>query len=475
MTRIDDRISSIAERPTRRQLLRACVGQIATFSLAAGSARAAQANTVDLGAQAGADPNGVRDSTAALQAALATGQPVYVPPGTFVIDSARLPAGAVLQGPGVLKQKRGAQFLLTGDSGSADPRANLQGITLRDLTLQGTVEEDGFLEFFHLVALHGVTGLRVMNVRFVGFRGDGLYLGSGSKPGLERHNRDVTVRGCLFDGINRNNRNGISVIDCDGLVIENCDFRRCTNERMPGPIDLEPNDHPWPIIRRVSIRGNRFLGNGGISGNIGCYIPAPVTAMPEDILIERNRFEDYRGSGADVTVQFRRRISKSDSATRLRILSNEGTGGFRPLRIYSGRDVLVEGNRWRDYAANAQIGHLAPTNFVMDITVGGNSFVRCGGTTAGPYGLTLFTVDGATIEGNDFIDCGNGAPGSYALQFNVGTSRRVSVSRNRFSSPTGRTLVATVIEAKHRMDVASARFSGNKFLDSIRPGNGPGR
>lgn len=433
-----------------------------------------QVGSIRLDEVDGSDGSGQRDSTAALQKALATGKPVYVPSGEFLVGGAALPAGSTVYGPGTLKQIPGAMRLFEIDSGSSAVSQNVRDITLRGLTLMGTVEREGFFEHSHLFAASGISNLTIEDVRFVGFRGDGLYLGSGSKPKLERHNTDVVIRRCLFDGLNRQNRNGVSAIDCDGLLIEDTEFRNCSARNMPGPIDLEPNDNGWHLIRRVIIRRNRFVANGGNSGQISIYQPRNVHAAPHDILIDGNDFSEYSGSGGDVTMQVRRRLEPSDRDTMLRIVNNRGKHGFRPLRIYSGRGILIQGNVWEDYAANAQLGHVESTDFVENVVIRDNRFVRCGSSPAGRYGLSIFSGANVTLEVNQFIDCGDGAPGSYALQFNRGSTRGLKVIGNRFDGPTGKTRVAMLRESTHEIDERSADFSKNIVGPGIQRGNTPG-
>lgn len=434
-----------------------------------------QPGSVRLDEMVDADATGRRDSSPALQRALSSGKPVYVPDGNFIVGSVVLPAGANVYGPGTLRQASGALRLFEVDSGFADIARNVRGITLRGLTLLGRAEPDGFLEHAHLFAACGVSSLLIEDVRFVGFRGDGIYLGSGFAPRVERHNVDVVIRRCLFDGINRQNRNGVSAIDCDGLVIEDCQFRNCTAPNMPGAIDLEPNDNPWHVIQRVRIRRNRFTANGGNSGQFAVHVPSAVRVTPQDILVEENEFAGYRGTGSDVTFHVRRRLDSADRDTMLRVTNNRGRAGYRPIRIYSGRHVVIEGNVWEDYAANAQLGHVASTDYVDGVVVRNNRFVRCGSTGAGRYGLSVFSGRDLTIEANRFVDCGDGSPGSYALQFNRGATRGLKVLGNEFTAPNGKTRVAMLRERAHGFEESSTDFSRNVVGQSIERGNVPGR
>src|SRR4029079_9826658 len=137
---------------------------------------------------------------------------VNVPAGTFLVHNLPLRAGLTLAGGGeasVLRSKTGPGFALLCDSGSPDLASNVRGIVVRNLQLRGSCDTDGFEEHQHLASLNGVSDVTFHNVIFRGFRGDGLYVGSGwNSPKAERHNRNVLVRSCTFDGINHQNRNG---------------------------------------------------------------------------------------------------------------------------------------------------------------------------------------------------------------------------------------------------------------------------
>ena len=103
------------------------------------------------------------------------------------------------------------EFVLTCNNqtgGSTNPADNATGIRLQNFEVVGRVATEGFLEQCHLVAVSAVTDLEIRSVKFTGFKGDGLYIGSGlGVGGVERHNRNIKVFNCIFDGVNRDNRN----------------------------------------------------------------------------------------------------------------------------------------------------------------------------------------------------------------------------------------------------------------------------
>ncbi|MBS0444562.1 MAG: right-handed parallel beta-helix repeat-containing protein [Proteobacteria bacterium] len=455
---------------TRRQIVYASLAAM-VVAVRAQPASGPEPGSVNLGEAQGADALGGRDSSDALAQALGTGKPVYVPAGTFVIGQVRLPDKATIYGPGTLRHRKGAPFMLLCDSESPDPRRNLQGLTLKGITLRGTSDEDGFSEGVHLLIANGVTGLTLDGVRFVGFRGDGLYLGSGVRPGEERHNRSVTIRNCTFDGINRSNRNGISVIDCDGLTIEGSRFTNCTSAKMPGPIDLEPNDHPWHVIRSVVIRGNTFTGNGGSGGQITSYQTPGVLQAPSDIEISNNSFSGYVGTGADITVHVKPRAGSELQPMRWRITNNRGKNGNQPFAIYSGRDISITGNTWEGYRMSARVSEPGKGFHASTVVVQNNRFTRCGGAVEEASCVSVYESDHVQIDSNEFADCGNGSERSAAVFLGWGRSSFLQVTRNRVSAPTRQTRLTIYKDESHRYDDANTRFAGQMVRDGVTTGN----
>src|SRR5690606_23536553 len=101
---------------------------------------------------------------------------------------------------------------------------------------------------------------------FIGFYGDGVAINAGTD--LRRYayayNKDVQIKNCFFDGINKDNRQGVSIYYCDNFIIENCKFNNITRNDMPGAIDIEP-DKDFLVSRNGIIRNCTFTNIGGIA------------------------------------------------------------------------------------------------------------------------------------------------------------------------------------------------------------------
>jgi hypothetical protein len=413
----------------------------------------------------GADPTGVSDSTTAIQAAINTSSYVYFPPGTYSVSNVTLASNSYLYGAGfssIIKQRTSGTFaMISADSGSSSLSSNLTGIVLRDLQLRGTVDTDGFSQFIYLLGLNGVTDAVIERVYFNGFRGDGFYLGSSYSAGVERHNQKVTVRSCVFDGINKQNRNCISVIDCDGLLVDDCEFRNSTSSTMPGAIDLEPNANSWAVIKNILIRANRFYNIGGNVAVVSLAVPSAVTAAPTNIVIEDNDFISYAGTGGFMNFNTNRTPSSSSTKNDIRVVGNNCISGNAAFYLYDGNRVTFRDNYFQDCTGPGYIGNTGGTNSVYDLEFVNNRMVRCGSAGAG-IGLAVYTVTLAHFQSNKFIDCGTGSAGtSIAIDFVSGTSSNVRFDDNEFLSPTSKTLVAIQKEAGATLTASTNRFVGN--------------
>lgn len=409
-------------------------------------------------------PQSGNDWTAAFNLAVSLARRVHVPAGEYLLTSADWPPDTEIFGDGdqsVLRMPADAAYLITNDSGSPSPTHNIRRLHMHDLQLRGSCDTDGMSEFRHLLSLNGVSDVRFERVLFRGFRGDGLYLGSGNRGDSERHNTDVKVINCRFDGINRENRNGISVIDCDGLLVEGCRFRDLTRRNMPGAIDIEPNRKAWHVVRNIHIRRNRFQRVGGNAGVISVYVPA-VTPLPRRIVVEENIGEQYLGTGSFFHYNDNRAPGTDTPPAGILLHRNDARDGVSGFALMSGKGIVLSANRFRDFSRPALIGHLPATLAVSDLTLVGNLMERCG--SAGASAITVHRADGLLFASNRFVDAGNpGVPAASAVLFADGCSSAVVFEDNQFESRSRRRLIAIRKDPAHVMDTSRNRFGKNRL------------
>lgn len=417
----------------------------------------------------GADNKGVVDATTAFSNAVSTGKAVFVPAGTYILELALSTNGAYFFGEGVNSVLKPLTMASRGaiTVNSASAVTFIDNLTFRDLKFLGSVVANGFSEQKHLLTLNGVRNVLVENCLFEGFRGDGLYIGSGDTGGLEKHNHNVTVKHCRFDGVNNDNRQGISIIDADGLLIEDCIFENITRSTMPGAIDIEPDVAAFHVVKNIKISKNKFKNIGGNLGVISLFLASSTIPAPDNILIEGNEFVSSVTSTAhaEIFLGTTRTLVDADIDMGIVIRDNRGRGGSRALDIRAVKGVDVLNNRFESYQGANSCGQAAANQAPRNIVYRDNRFIKCG--TVNGIGLEIFSVDYLTLENTLFDDCGAGTAGSYAIDFNTGTSSHVALRNNTFRTPTAITQQGIVKEAGHTFTVATNTQIGDKFLNSL--------
>jgi hypothetical protein len=391
---------------------------------------------------------GDKDDTAAVNRALKTGQSVYFPArqgsgqdGAYILSAVTLPSHTTMFGDGshsVLRAATDTMNVLVAMSATA--AQTVDNIVLRDLRIEGPTERIGFREHWDLVSLSGVSGVRILRVEFVGFAGDGLLLGA-EKEGITRQPRiirDVVVSDCVFDGVNNDNRNGISVTGGDGITILRCRFRRCTRANMPGPIDFEPDAFGFYRLRRLRVIDCDFEECGGNVGQISVVIPA-IVPPPQGAIISGNRFRRYRGTGGDITVTINREPHAATIDMECVIEDNIGAGGNGGFQIFSGKGITIRNNRWTNYGSRSFLGYPDVNAGVIDVLVS-DRFDGCGSNEG--IALALYKGENIRLVGNQFLRTGNGGKGSAPLYVGTGRIRRLSIERNNWQgNPNARGLV----------------------------------
>jgi hypothetical protein len=379
-----------------------------TYSMIEG----ATANILDFGAS---PSNSAADNTTAINAAIQAANSIYIPSGVFTTNFITLRSGVSIYGAGpssILSFPAGQSGLYGLSSGAG---SYLEDITLSNFKLLGAVAASGFSEFVHLINVNGVRNLLIDGVQFVGFQGDGLYLGAHSDN--TRHNINVSVTNCLFDGVNKDNRNGISAIDCDGLKVSGCSFKRLTRSNMPGPIDIEPNVNA-NTVRNISVIGNSFEDTDAAVGVFSvAVVGKTLTVDPTNFTFSNNivnatqRMVTFLVDGTYT------------SNHNLNVIGNTsvGTGGggqFYP-KLHGGcfSNNIIRGGTLFGFSAGDSI---------KDLSIIGNTF---DGASVTDRAFNLRDGSGITISGNTFS---NYTTYGFLCGISGGTLSNVSITGNTF-------------------------------------------
>lgn len=431
----------------------------------------------------GALGNGTTDDSVAIQAALdflnTNGGTLFFSSKTYLCGNLKLYSNTTMLGSNAtLKFKSGAQYLVSineGSGGTTSVADNQKNINIKGISFVGRVVEDAFFQFKHLLNINAATNVKVENCSFTGFQGDGIYLGS-SNTGVERHNTNIIIDKCFFDGINKDNRNGISVIDCDGLIISNSTFVNTTRSNMPGAIDVEPNPYNYAVVRNITISDNKLSNIGGSVAAISCYFPIKQETLLNpvyNINITNNSIVNcaYGIMVRQITDGLLLTTPSMDViiyGNHVRNITNYG------MLIENIKDIVIDSNAFIDISVRSHLGFNPNNSKIINSSFSNNYFVRAGKSDG--IGLSIASANRLNVLNNYFEDCGksDGTFG-YAIDFAPNsTSDYITLSGNKISSPNAKTTFAIQKEATHTFTPANnvsinnqlIGVTGNNFVSS---------
>lgn len=419
---------------------------------------------------------GTSDDSTAVQAALnavnSIGGGIVMgrPNTTYTFQDCSIPGSNItVAGNGwstVYKQKLNAadnHYLLSvnpGTGGSSDPTTNITGITVRDCQLLGTVAADAFMQHQYLLNLNAVSDVLLHNVLFKGWRGDAVYIGSSNSGATERHNQRVKILGCTFDGVNQDNRNAVSVIDGDDVVIAGCHFANCTRADMPGAIDIEPNSgSTFARIRNIVITGNTFRNvRAGLAGVVALVLhdtQAAYTNPMTGLTVVGNTFVDCPNSLSTVFAQQPQTPTVTTRRNNIVVAGNAAYNSGEPFEISGVRGVRIADNQFDTCWGGANIGF---TNECHDVLLDGNAFDGVGGSN----GITIYKAVRLSITDNDFINAATNVLRFGVGSGSVGNSDKVDFCWNRIA---GTSATAVLLkDASHTVtSTANNRCVGNRL------------
>ena len=141
-------------------------------------------------------------------------------------------------------------------------------------------------EWRYALQLRGVNGMTVENMTFRSSGGDGIVVARGS--------RDVVIRKCVCDD---NHRQGISVGDCENLLIEDCVLSNTSGTPPQDGIDFEPDVCTERLVN-VTLRNVLSINNAGYGFEL-MLDKLNVDSRPVSIRLENCRSV---GSGRSVNI-----------------------------------------------------------------------------------------------------------------------------------------------------------------------------
>lgn len=429
----------------------------------------------------GATGDGTTDDSESIRTALSAvnamgGGSVFFPAGTYCARDIEIYSNTTIYGEGE------ASVLLIDSTGlgvSTLPiptTGRKHDIVLRDLKFLGTTETKGFSEHLHLIYLVAIYNILVEHCSFVGFRGDGIYIGATDKGSADQHNENITIRSCKFDGVNKKNRQGISIVDGTNVLIEDNSFFRCTmgsedgGPPMPGAIDIEPNYLSKSHIINIKIINNTFTDIGGSGGVIGMFLPGAQEDFGADypmngLVIQGNHITNFSNSYGISIVQLQK-AGASSYPNNILIKDNLIDGGPSWGISMSGiRSAEILNNKILNTAGPPVCFGVTAKDgtglSVYEITLADNFIYHCD-TRSGDHGVLIRWADRVKICRN-IIDSLGKPDGSYGYALDLGsnsTSSYIAIEDNVFIAG-GRTRYAIVRERTHTLTASTNQYRNN--------------
>lgn len=335
-----------AERtPSRRTLVLAVLGQLATPAIAVPSA-----DLVDV-VKLGARGDGVADDTEVLAAAHASGRPVFYPrPRRFY----RITRPILVKGDVQGDRAR----MVSVQDGSAKTTLfqiveNERPITIRGMALDGGYSGGGLGEYSAGIDIAAGREVTIEDNVILNMYGDCIYVGSKHR---NQGSSAVRIRRNLLANPRRCN---VAVVCAEDIVIER--NRLVKSADFVAAIDLEPNRNGFDSVRGVTIADNLFdvagrfletsnhnaqpiskidvLRNKG-RGRVFFYSSPSAELLSAQV--SRNRFVATAAHGAMLDW-----ASVRDAMVLDNIDETPPRKGYRSVR-FTGVEARLSGNRFHD-------------------------------------------------------------------------------------------------------------------------------
>lgn len=380
------------------------------------------------------------------------GGSLFIPSGNYLVKNVEVPDNVLIWGEGetsVLYQVEepwagSVACLVTNLDRSVsrpDWTKNTKNITIRDIKFKRqnrtTYKSSGDpQQWMHLLDINASSHVKVLDCHFEGFNGDAIYLAGGSGNN-EGHNLDIEISGNYFIGVDNQNRNAISVIDCEGLLISGNTFRACTCQYQPAPIDIEPNAFTFHRIRDIKIVNNRFVHGGGMAAGISVVFPdVAYTTRPMGILIEGNEIDSGSTTSTACGILIRPfGTPNMDKENMIRIAHNKIVRCLRAFDMHTAVGVLIESNTIREMRGGDLVGFggdQAALKKCLNITYRNNDYRNVGQDGGTSSAINIYDIDSLYLEGNVFRNIGKAGEGTGVI-FKAGrTGRNIHVKDNHF-------------------------------------------
>ena len=309
--------------------------------------------------------DGVTDDATSINEMIATSGNIFFPHGTYRLISSykqeKFHIG-INHDDIVLTGENGTVFLTKERLGMVcvfskpyDIEGSVRNIRLKGITFRTENDGSEFLEWTHAIQLMGVNGFTIEDCIIDDFWGDGICLdhyGDTPETGERARNQNVRIENCsITGGSHHNNRNGISVINGQNVMIKNNTIQNTSKKDMPGAIDVEPNNSAY-TIENIWIVGNKISGSRGSCGAIELCM---FNGGPgHHIYVEDNDISD---SNMGIYIYL-----NTDNTTEHFVIRNNHVAADTPPYKFVGsgksKDWIIGGNRFERSSTQSIPGDL---------------------------------------------------------------------------------------------------------------------
>lgn len=336
---------------SRRAFLRIATGAISAGLIAPSAVFASISNSASQTNDLVNYGDGTRDATAAIQNAInraSPGEITKIPPGTYLINA---DTGITLRQGSNLELSNGTIILSKPSKNNKYALIKVHGIDNVKISGGALIGE----RLNHLgkggewgmgISIRGSTDVDISNMEVSNCWGDGIYIGSFQRNGVQVPCANITIRKVVSKG---NRRQGLSITSCNHAQILDSKFLNTAGTAPASGIDLEPNpDQPVTDI---------LIKNCDINDNAGSGIIFSRKSMNSQIVdcrLLRNRQHGIRMSGATRIEAIQNQIENNhgydimiDKASKqYKLTSNTTTPKAAPsiLNLKFKERVLIEKN-----------------------------------------------------------------------------------------------------------------------------------
>lgn len=348
--------------------------------------------------------DGITNDTAAIQALINRmniGDTLYFFPGTFMIDATAAKKLIWKSNINIEISPQATLKVISNNAGNYElfDLSNLSNIRIigggrlqgERTTHTGTTGEWGMG-----IMMKKSSNISIEDIRIDDFWGDGIYVGG---DGYGNQSKNICIRKVHADN---NRRQGISVVNIDGLLVDGCTLSNTNGTAPQTGIDFEPNNN-GEMLKNIVVRGTKIINNAG--GDILFAHGALARDQVNKYLLDDNQISitlsDIYSQG-----NFRGPYFVSDSNTKLALK------GFIQMNNITIVEPTTRGfwmNNWREeHMAKVRVNVLSITDSNANgLSTGSDTagvLLSSGGTSDGATDMNRIGYSGVTINNLSIID-----------------------------------------------------------------------